>query len=90
MIAWWTNLDMEIVCNHEKDSAYLQNGDGNSHISVCPKCGQEYYMQLTVFPIEEIEIPAARLEILEGDIFKDKGFGRHLIWCFAKRFDIRI
>ena len=36
----------------------------------------------------DIELPAERLEILQGDVFSDKGLGRHLIWCFAKRFDI--
>jgi hypothetical protein len=68
MIAWWTNLDIEIVCSHKDDTHYnIQNGDGNAHIAKCSVCGQEYFMELIVYPIDEIEIPAERLEILNYD-----------------------
>ena len=67
MIAWWTNLDMEIVCSHKDDTHYIQNVDRDAHIAKCSICGQEYFMELIVYPMDEVEIPAERLEILFYD-----------------------
>ena len=80
-----TSLDFEIL-------------DASLTLGSCSKEQKKSIVRLMEICIEEtikeytdkaeIELPAERLEILQGDVFYDKGFWRHIIWCFAKRFDI--
>ena len=54
-------VDITVCCNHGYGSWRKMWTDGNNVI--CPECGQEYIVNVSIIPYEEI--PPERLEILE-------------------------
>ena len=50
MVSWWTNLDIEIVCNHGEELSYIQicSLDDALVVFACPVCGQKYKVELSI------------------------------------------
>jgi len=55
MVAWWTNLDIEIVCSHRNSSVYIQisNLENGCNYIQCLVCGQFYQVSLDIKPFGE-------------------------------------